>query len=304
MSGAPPQGLARTASGAGLWPSVSRRRRAGNWVFWALCLVALALVITPTLWMVAGIIGRAASHFKFSVLWTSTNNLTGGLRQPILGTVVITFAAIIIGGVISILTGLYLSEFSRHRGERSILRGGYEVLAGIPSIVLGYVGYVALVVDLHWGFGLLPAALVMTVLVIPYVTKATETSLAQVPTGYREGAEALGMSTSYTLRKIVLKAAVPGIVTGALVAIAIAIGETAPLIYTASFSDLAPSLHLTHQALPYLTYLVYFFSSLVQPVNSANILANDAALVLLVLVLVLIIIGRLIAARARRHAES
>jgi phosphate transport system permease protein len=304
MSGAPPQGLARTASSAGFWPSVTRRRVVGNWVFWALCLIALALVIAPTLWLVIGIIGRAASHFHFSVLWTSTNNLTGGLRQPILGTIVITLAAVVIGGAISILTGLYLSEFSRRGSERSILRGGYEVLAGIPSIVLGYVGYVALVVGLHWGFGLLPAVLVMTVLVIPYITKATETSLAQVPTGYREGAEALGMSSSYTLRKVVLKAAVPGIVTGAIVAIAIAIGETAPLLYTASFSDLSPSLTITHQAVPYLTYMVYYFSSLQVATTSANILANDAALVLLVLVLVLIIIGRLIAARARRHAES
>jgi phosphate transport system permease protein len=304
MSGAAPQGLTRTAN-ATIWPPVTTRRRVGNWVFWALCLIALALVITPTLWMIIGIIARAASNFKISVLWTdTTTTLSGGLLQPILGTILITLCAAVVGGAVSILTGMYLSEFSRRRGERSFLRGGYEVLAGIPSIVLGYVGYVALVVGLHWGFGLLPAVLVMTVLVIPYITKATETSLAQVPTGYREGAEALGMSTSYTMRRIVLKSAVPGIITGALVAIAIAIGETAPLIYTANFTELQPSLtHVTHQAVPFLTYPVYFFSYLVEPQKSANILANDAALILMAMVLVLIIIGRFIAARARRHAE-
>jgi phosphate transport system permease protein len=105
------------------------------------------------------------------------------------------------------------------------------------------------------------------------------------------------------MRKIVLKSAIPGVITGFLVATAIAVGETAPLIYTAYFSDQSPSLHLTHQAVPYLTYVVYYFSALQNPGTATNILSYDAALVLLVLVLLLIIVGRVIAARARRNAE-
>ena len=116
------------------------------------------------------------------------------------------------------------------------------------------------------GFGLLPAVLVISVLTIPYITKSTETSLAQVPTGYREGAEALGIPTSWAMRQIVLKSALPGMITGFLVAAAIAIGETAPLIYTADFSDQFPSLaHVTHHGVPYLTYVVYYFSPLNSP---------------------------------------
>ncbi|HUA42305.1 MAG TPA: PstA family ABC transporter permease [Streptosporangiaceae bacterium] len=288
---------------AGYWPAVPRRRKISNFAFWSACAIALALVVAPTVWLVVGIVARAVPNFHWSVLWTRTNQLSGGLLQPILGTITITVGAMVIGGAISVLTGLYLTEFASGR-PRGILRGAYEVLAGIPSIVLGFVGYIALCVDLKLGFGLLPAVLVISVLTIPYITKSTETSLAQVPSGYREGAEALGIPTSWAMRKIVLKAALPGMITGFLVAAAIAVGETAPLLYTASFSDQSPSLtHVTHQGVPYLTYVVWGFNPNQVQSNAANILSYDAALVLMAFVLVLILLGRTVAAFARRNTE-
>ncbi len=280
------------------------RRRAINGAFRALSSLALAAVVGPAAWIVIGVVASAVPHWKWSVLTTPTQGASGGLEGAILGTLVIVVGVGIVAGGIGILAGVHLAETSRVRRDGrpggGLLRGASEVLSGFPSIVLGYVGYVALVVGLHWQFSLLAALIVLSVMVLPYIAKATEVALRQVPTSYREGAEALGMRTGFTLRRIVLKAALPGIATGVLVGLAIAVGETAPLLYTAGWSPANPKAALIHQPIGYLTYPVWTFYD--YPSAAAHQLSYDAALLLVVLVVALLAVARVIVWRSQRHS--
>lgn len=286
-----------------------RRRRVANVLFRAWAFLALGLVIAPAAWVLAGVVAKAVPGWHWSVLWTSqgTGGNTGGLAGPLVGTLILMAGVLVIAGTVGILAGIHLAELGRPRRSGAAggtwLRMASDVLSGFPSIVLGFVGYIALVVGLHWGYSLLPALLILSIMVVPYIAKATETALRQVPTGYREGAEALGMSTGYALRKVVLKSAAPGIVTGLLLALAIAGGETAPLLYTAGFSSSMWTGSFTgDHEFGYLTYMVFTFWK--EPNKHAEMLSYDAAVVLVAMVLVLLVAARLIVARTQRHAEA
>ena len=228
-------------------------------------------------------------------------NRRSGLSDEIWGTLELVAGVGILAGLIGVLSGVYLAEYATG-SLGSVLRGASEVLAGVPSIVLGYVGYLALVIALNWRFSLAAAVIVLSALTVPYIAKSTESALRQVPTAYREGADGLGMSPMRSLTRITMKAALPGITTGWLVALAISVGETAPLLYTAgTFTSDGPTMHLTHVPVSYLTFMV--FNGYNSAFAGQKQLSFDAALILMVLVLLLIIMARFIVSLTQRHTE-
>jgi phosphate transport system permease protein len=280
-----------------------RRRRMTNRIAWGFSAIALLLVLIPVVSVVGGIVVRAVPQWQWNAFTTDTAGFGGGLENALVGTIEIVIGVAIIAGIVGMAGGIYLAEYCAE-GKGAILRGASEVLSGVPSIVLGYVGYIALVVGLHWGYSLAAALIVLSVLVVPYITKTTEVAIRNVPTNYREGAEALGLKSAYILRKVVLRPALPGIATGLIVAVAIAMGETAPLIYTAGFNNNLPGApwHLTHNPVGFLTYLVY--TDFDEPYNSAHQLANEAALLLVALVIFLILLSRIVIAVTQRNAPE
>ena len=275
------------------------RRRARDSIFWWAAGFGLLLLVVPLAWVLAGVIEKGVGSWRWSMLTHTT--AAGGLSNAIVGTLLLLLGVVIVAGSVGIGCGIYIAELAPAR-IRPVLQGASEVLSGVPSIVIGYVAYVSLVIGLHWGYSLVAAVLALSVLVIPYVTKATELAISRVPVAYREGGEALGMTRTQVLRKIVLRSSIPGISTGLIVALAISVGETAPLLYTIAFTNSYPSLALTHSSAGYLTYVAYQFFD--QPAARDQNLAHAAALVLVVMVLGLILLGRLVVRLTQRYSET
>jgi len=296
----PPSGTGAETSSPDLYGKPSWQRRAAQRTGWAICLAFVCLIAAPLASVLWTVLAHALPVWHWSVLWQPGTGEGGGLENEILGTLVIVAGVVIVAGTLGVCSGTYLSEYSTGR-LGALLRTGSEVLAGIPSIVFGYVGYLALVVGLHWQFSLGAALVTLSALTVPYIAKSTESALRQVPTTLREGADALGMPPLYALRRVTMKSALPGVATGLLIAVAIAVGETAPLLYTAGFTDRAPGLGLTHAPVAYLTYAVWTFYN--YPSTAFQDLSYDAALILVVLVVVLIVVSRLLVSLTQRHAD-
>lgn len=276
---------------------MNRRRRATDRLFWGACGLAFALIAAPSISVIASVFHQAFPVLGWS-LFAHTTHVIGGLQNAILGSLLLLVGVLIVAGTIGVAGGIYLAEFATGRTER-VLRFFSEVLAGMPSIVIGYIGYVTLVIEFHWGYSLLAAVLALSVLVLPYIVKTTEVALRQVPTTLREASAGLGMPRTSGLWRILLPTALPGIASGVIVALAISTGELAPLLFTAGFADTNPTLHLLHHQVPYLTYVV--FTDLAQPGASYHATSAAAGLVTLVILLILVFAGRVVAGRARRN---
>ena len=292
--------LATTAAPLGGHGSRLGGRRARNRAVWGLCGLALALVVIPVVWIVVTTAKQALSHFHWSVITTYPVGNGGGLLNSIEGSITLVLGVLILAGTIGMAGGVYLAEYAGDGAK--FLRGASEVLAGVPSIVVGYVGYAALVFQFHWGNSIVAGVIALSVIVVPYIVKTTEVALRTVPTAYREGGEALGMRPGYVLRKLVLRPALPGVATGLILAVAISVGETAPLILTAGYSQNPPTFALHRSPVGYLTYNV--FNDYNQPSTYLHQRAAVAALLLIVLVLVLIVVARVIVMVTQRHAPD
>ena len=274
------------------------RQKFVNGLMWGLCGLALLVVIVPTVDIVVDVLAQSAGAWSLSLLTTTTFGSGGGLLNAWTGTLLLMFLLLLLAAPIGVLGGIYLAEYSTN-GLAQVLRFSSEVLAGVPSIVIGYVIYLVFVIVFGWSFSALAGVIALTVMVTPYIMKSTEAALRQVPNNLREGGTALGLPHSLTIRRVLLPLAMPNIMNGLVVAEAIAMGETAPLIYTAGWSNSLPTLQLVHRPIGYLTYVVWTYINI--PTAQAHQLAYSAAALLIVFLLLLIALGRFIGARASRY---
>lgn len=277
------------------------RRALVGGVMTGLALLAILLSLFPLVDIVALVLVRGAGGLSLTVLTQVTSGVAGGLQNAILGTMALTGLGLVIAGPLGMATGVFMSEWTSPRLAASL---GYlcDVLVGVPSIVVGYFGFVVFVGDFGWGFSWLAGAIALAVIMMPYIARTTQLALAKVPSHLREGSLALGVTRGRTTHSVMLPAALPGILTGILLSMGIGLGETAPLLYTASWSNYNPTLALTHSPVGYLTYVVWTFIQ--EPFASAHRLAYVAALLLMAAVLGINLVARQVLARRQARLEA
>ena len=266
-----------------------------GWTLTAACLLALSVLM---IWILTVVCVRGLGAMRLSLLTTITQGSGGGLLNAIEGTLVLSAGALLLAVPFGVAAGIYSAEYRFTRWATTI-RFFADVLVGVPSIVIGYFGYVGMVEWLGWNFSLAAGAIALAIISLPYICRTTELALRQVSNDLRDAAYSLGANDRRVILGVCLPAALPGILTGILLALAVSVGETAPLLYTAGWSNYMWDGHLTHSPVGYLTYAIWTFIN--EPFASANALAYAAALLVTGFVLVINIIARFVLdQRARR----
>jgi len=210
------------------------KRKRVNAVALTLSLGAMAFGVFWLIWILfetiyLGIGGLSLDTFT---QMTPPPGSSGGLLNPIVGSLIMTIIGVILGTPLGIMAGTYLAEYGQHSRLASVVRFINDILLSAPSIVIGLFIY-ELVVRPAGHFSGIAGGLALAIIVIPVVLRTTEDMLRLVPVQLREAAFALGMPRSFVIRRVVYSAAKAGMITGVLLAVARISGETAPLLFTA-----------------------------------------------------------------------
>ena len=256
-------------------------------LMYALCvlftLVILGILVAVMGYLVSiGISSVSLDFFTKLPIAYGMEGYPGGMRNALLGTMMLILLASVVGIPLGILAGIYLSEYSANSYFGSAVRFIADVLTGVPSIVVGILGYELVVVPIG-NYNGYAGALALAFIMIPIVARTTEEMLRLVPHSYREASIALGATKARTIWKVVLPAATGSVITGIMLAIARVAGETAPLLFTALGSRLVTWNPM--QPFPSLTKQIFDYAS--GPLVEQRNQAWAGILVLVVLIFVL-----------------
>lgn len=276
--------------------TISTARRVRNRLAMALIWLAVGLAAVPLAFLVVYLVQKGAGIVDWNFLTDDipiSSRLPGpGMGPAVMGTLVITGAATLMSVPLGVLAAIYLNEYGGSGRLAGAIRFLSDVMAGVPSIVMGLFIYTVWV--LRYGQTGFAGALALGCLMLPIVIRSAETALTLVPDELREASAALGARTSRTILTVVLPAALPGVVSGALLAVARAAGETAPLLFTIG------TVNAANRSLfegPNTALSAQIFGNARQPFEAAIDRAWGAALTLILLVFVLTAVARLVARR-------
>ncbi len=282
-------------------PRVSARRRRTDQVMRGLLLVATLIALVPLLLVMYYLLHKGVSAWSGSFFSSDPNGNffgdPGGTRSAIFGTLEIVGLATLISVPIGIGVALYLTEYGKESRFANVIRYFVDVMTGVPSIVFGLFIYISLVLGRVGGSGFAgwKGSVAVALLMLPIVTRSAEVVLLLVPDSLREAALALGAPRWRVVLRVVLPTAIPGLVTGSLLAVARGMGETAPLLFTAAGAfALTGNLNAQMNALP-----LQIYNDILSPRAVVVQRAWGAALALVAIVLILNLIARLVSRRSR-----
>ena len=213
---------------------MTKGRKIESIILRVLIYAAAAITFAVLLFLLAYILINGLPNIKPSLFSLEYNTENASLMPALINTVIMTLLSLVIAIPFGIFSAIFLVEYAK-KGNRfvGIIRLTTETLQGIPSIVYGLFGMLFFVTALGWGYSILAGAFTMSIMILPLIMRTTEEALKSVPDTYREGSFGLGAGKLRTIFRIVLPAAVPGIMAGVILAIGRIMGETAALMYTA-----------------------------------------------------------------------
>ena len=290
---------ATDSSDAILRRATSTRRRVTNATATTWMVGSLLVALVPLAVIVVYVIGKGAAVVSWSFL---TQNLpiikqsfSGGIQPAIVGTLVITGVAAVMAIPLGVLAAIYLNEYGREKPIAQIIRFMADVMTGVPSIVMGlFIATIWVSGGLHRGYSGFAGSLALAALMLPIVIRSSEEMLKLVPDDLRQASDALGARRWRTTVSVALPAALPGIVSGAMLAIARAAGETAPLLLTIGITT-STNLNPFKGTNTALSQEIWFNAQTLFP--AARERAWAAALTLIVIVFLFTVLARVVATR-------
>jgi phosphate transport system permease protein len=279
-----------------------RRKLSQGIMFWLFRLAAIinGLALLIVVYFLAAK-GWRAINWTFLTQSPTDSMTKGGILPCIVGTLCLSLGAIMVALPVGVASAVYLNEYARPGRLVRIIRLGINNLAGVPSVVFGLFGLAFFVVYLKMGVSILAGSLTLGLMTLPVIIGASEEALRAVPDTYREASLGLGASKWQTIYHVVLPAALPGILTGAILGLSRAAGETAPIMFTAAvfFTPYLPSSIFDEiMALP---YHIYVLATAGTEIEATRHLQYGTALVLIALVLGLNLVAILYRARLQKR---
>ncbi len=266
-----------------------KTNRLSTVIEWGTLLLSTIIVCFFLFVIIWEIVSKGASSLSWEFVSAIPKDgmTAGGILTPIIGTVLLTLITAVFAIPFGICCAIYLNEYAENNWLTRTIRAAIRNLSGVPSIIYGLFGLALFVQALQFGTSLIAAGLTLGLLSLPYIITTTEEALKRIPNSMREAALAVGATKFETIKDVVIPSAMSGILTGVVLTLSRAAGETAPILFTGAAFFINGSSGYLNQEFMALPYHLYMLSTQHQSIDQVRPIAYGTALVLVIVVFLL-----------------